>query len=80
MAWHYIHIAAEAKKRHHAKISTAQAIIYVVDSCDADRLPTSREEFQVRWGAVLRQWVQSSSSSSHLELIDHYPFAALSAL
>ena len=23
-----------------------QAIIYVVDSCDADRLPTSREEFQ----------------------------------
>jgi ADP-ribosylation factor-like protein 1 len=23
-----------------------QAIIYVVDSCDSDRLPTSREEFQ----------------------------------
>lgn len=23
-----------------------QAIIYVVDSCDVDRLPTSREEFQ----------------------------------
>lgn len=26
--------------------SNTQAIIYVVDSCDADRLPTSREEFQ----------------------------------
>lgn len=25
--------------------SNTQAIIYVVDSCDADRLPTSREEF-----------------------------------
>ncbi len=31
--------------------SNTQAIIYVVDSCDVDRLPTSREEFQVgRWG------------------------------
>lgn len=26
--------------------SNTQAIIYVVDSCDVDRLPTSREEFQ----------------------------------
>lgn len=25
--------------------SNTQAIIYVVDSCDVDRLPTSREEF-----------------------------------
>ena len=25
---------------------STQAIIYVVDSCDVDRLPTSREEFQ----------------------------------
>lgn len=30
--------------------SGTQAIIYVVDSCDADRLPTSKEEFQALLG------------------------------